>query len=108
MLNNEKTIHQRICEIQKELKVGKEHDNSFGKYKYRKAEDILKAVKELLQGNEYITTSAKIEVIQDRFYVVVRACFHKNEDKIIADGFARESQEKKFFSYYIFDEWIQG
>ena len=91
----EKTIHQRLCEIQKELKVGKEHNNSFGKYKYRKAEDILKAVKELLEGNEYITTSADIQVIQDRFYVVVKACFHKKAEEIIALGFARESQEKK-------------
>lgn len=91
----EKTIHQRLCEIQKTLKVGKEHNNSFGKYKYRKAEDILNEVKKYLDGDEYITTSANIEVIQDRFYVVIKACFHKNTDAIIACGYARESLDKK-------------
>lgn len=91
----EKTIHERLSEIQKTLKVGKEHNNTFGKYKYRKAEDILNEVKKLLDSDEYITTSVNIEAIQDRFYVVIKACFHKNTNEIMACGYARESFDKK-------------
>ena len=94
-MNENQTIHQRLCKIQKSLKVGKEHNNSFGKYKYRKAEDILKEVKSLFIDDEYVTTSANIQVIQDRFYVAITACFHKGLDTICAVGYARESFDKK-------------
>lgn len=94
-MNENITIHQTLCKIQKTLKVGKEHNNSFGKYKYRKAEDILKEVKSLLVDDEYVTTSAKIQVIQDRFYVEITACLHKGLERICAVGYARESFEKK-------------
>jgi hypothetical protein len=94
-MNENKTIHQRLCEIQKKLKVGKEHNNSFGKYKYRKAEDILKEIKEYLIDDEYITTSAQIQSIQERFYVVITACFHKSLETVCAAGYARESFDKK-------------
>ncbi len=94
-MNENITIHQSLCKIQKALKVGKEHNNSFGKYKYRKAEDILKEVKSLFIDDEYVTTSANIQVIQDRFYVAITACFHKGLDTICAVGYARESFDKK-------------
>ncbi len=94
-MNENQTIHQRLCEIQKKLKVGKEHNNSFGKYKYRKAEDILKEIKELCADDEYITTSAQIQSIQERFYVVITACFHKSLETVCATGYARESFDKK-------------
>jgi len=94
-MNENTTIHQRLCEIQKKLKVGKEHNNSFGKYKYRKAEDILKEIKEYLIDDEYITTSAQIQLIQERFYVVITACFHKSLETVCATGYARESFDKK-------------
>ena len=37
----------KLNELRSELKVGKNHFNSFGKYKYRNLEDIMDAVKPL-------------------------------------------------------------
>ena len=95
VINKQAEIHERLSTIQQSLKVEKKRDNSYGKYKYRKAEDILKAVKKLLVAGEYITTPATIQAIDGRFYVVVKARFHKQENVIEADGCARESAEKK-------------
>lgn len=39
------TIHEKLSLIQKEFKANKSRFNSFGKYKFRSAEDILEALK---------------------------------------------------------------
>ena len=41
---------ERLGEIQQQLKAPKNQYNSFGKYKYRSCEDIMEAVKPLLNG----------------------------------------------------------
>ena len=46
--NNMKELNQKLAIIQTELKVKKSSYNSFGKYKCRKAEDILEATKPFL------------------------------------------------------------
>ena len=43
-----KELNQKLAQIQTELKVKKSSYNSFGKYYFRKAEDILEAVKPFL------------------------------------------------------------
>jgi len=45
---NMKELNQKLAQIQTELKVKKSSYNSFGKYYFRKAEDILEAVKPFL------------------------------------------------------------
>ena len=45
---NMKELNQKLAQIQTELKVKKASYNSFGKYYFRKAEDILEAVKPFL------------------------------------------------------------
>ena len=40
-------IHDKLTQIQNRIKVEKRHFNKFGKYSYRKAEDILQEVKPL-------------------------------------------------------------
>lgn len=42
---DERRLPERLLAIQNELKAPKGQYNSFGKYKYRSAEDILEAVK---------------------------------------------------------------
>ena len=42
-------LHDALVDIQSTLKAPKGQYNSFGKYNYRSAEDILEAVKPLLQ-----------------------------------------------------------
>ena len=39
------TIYQKLSKIQKEFKAKKSRYNSFGKYNFRSAEDILEALK---------------------------------------------------------------
>ena len=46
--NNMKELNQKLAKIQTELKVKKSSYNSFGKYNFRKAEDILEAIKPFL------------------------------------------------------------
>ena len=46
--NNMKELNQKLAQLQTELKAKKSSDNSFGKYYFRKAEDILEATKPFL------------------------------------------------------------
>ena len=46
---DERRLPERLLAIQNELKAPKGQYNSFGKYKYRSAEDILEAVKPLAE-----------------------------------------------------------
>ena len=87
---------KELIEIQKELKAPKGQYNSFGKYKYRSAEDILEAVKPLLHKHGcqlYLTD--KIELIGDRFYVKATAVLTDGEDHIEVSAYAREDLDKK-------------
>ena len=51
-----KELKQKLAQIQTELKVKKASYNSFGKYYFRKAEDILEAVKPFLLKHEVSVT----------------------------------------------------
>ena len=56
-----KELNQKLAQIQTELKVKKSSYNSFGKYYFRKAEDILDAVKPfLLKHNVSVTIDEDI------------------------------------------------
>jgi len=56
-----KELNQKLAQIQTELKVKKSSYNSFGKYYFRKAEDILEAVKPfLLKHNVSVTIDEDI------------------------------------------------
>ena len=43
-----KELNQKLAQIQTELKTKKSSYNSFGKYHFRKSEDILEAIKPFL------------------------------------------------------------
>ena len=51
-----KELNQKLAQIQTELKVKKASYNSFGKYYFRKAEDILEAVKPFLLKHDVSVT----------------------------------------------------
>ena len=56
-----KDLTKKLADIQTKLKAKKSSYNSFGKYYFRKAEDILEGVKPfLLQHNIYVTTTEEI------------------------------------------------
>lgn len=87
---------KELIEIQKELKAPKGQYNSFGKYKYRSAEDILEAVKPLLHKHGcQLTISDEIVLIGDRYYVKATATITNGEESVQTTAYAREDFEKK-------------
>lgn len=86
----------KLAEIQLELKAPKNQRNSFGGYNYRSCEDILEAVKPLLQkhGAELYLTD-KIEYVGDRYYVVATARFKCGDEVVEVTALAREAESRK-------------
>lgn len=90
------TIYTALTKLQSELKAPKGQRNSFGNYNYRSAEDILEAVKPLLEKYSLtMTTTDTIVNIGARYYVKATATVYGFDGSISADGWAREAKEKK-------------
>lgn len=88
----------KLQQIQQELKAPKNRKNSFGNYKYRSCEDILEAVKPLLEKYDCILTlSDEMVEVGGRVYVKAVANIYSNEDKsgVEITGWAREAETKK-------------
>lgn len=88
---------KELITIQSKLKAPKSQFNRFGNYKYRKAEDILEAVKPLLseQGCTLIITD-DIVMVGNRIYVKATATIKNGKgDTETTTGFAREEETKK-------------
>lgn len=103
---------KELITIQSRLKAPKGQYNSFGKYKYRSAEDILEAVKPLLAETECVLTISD-DIIQMpsgcvqtagqsrfeetmRFYVKATATLTNKDGRTIStSAFAREDFDKK-------------
>jgi hypothetical protein len=83
--------------IQKELKSPKNQHNAFGKYQYRSCEDILEAVKPLLDATQCILTlSDTIEQVGERYYIKAVATLTNPEGIAIeTSAYAREAGIKK-------------
>jgi len=89
-------LQESLVVIQSKLKAPKNQYNSFGKYKYRSAEDILEAVKPLLaEHNIVLNMSDRVELIGARYYIVSTAKVIKGEEEIVSEGRAREDDSKK-------------
>ena len=91
-------IHAKLNAIQSALKAPKSQYNEFGKYKYRKAEDILESVKPLLKENGCtLTCTDDLQLIGDRYYIRATATITCSEDgsSVSTTAFAREEEEKK-------------
>lgn len=90
---------QILADVQQELKAPKGQYNSFGKYKYRSAEDILEAVKPVLaKHNATITLSDSLELIGDRYYIKATASFWTGAMPLQVTAYAREDEQKKGMS----------
>ena len=87
---------KELINIQSELKAPKSQYNSFGKYQYRNAEDILEAVKPLLKKNNcYLTITDEIILIGDRYYVKATAEITNGTEVVVTSALAREEESKK-------------
>lgn len=84
--------------IQAKLKAPKGQYNAFGKYKYRSCEDIVEAVKPLLNENKCILTmSDELVLIGDRYYIKATATLTNSEwATVTTTGYAREEESKKW------------
>lgn len=94
----EKSFAERVVIVQKELKAPKGQYNSFGKYRYRSAEDILNSVKPLLAVNDLILTlSDELIALGSRIYVKATATLQdcNTANAISVDAYAREDEVKK-------------
>ena len=88
---------EELRNIQAELKAPKGQYNSFGKYHYRSAEDILEAVKPLLaKYGVLMTITDDVIAVADRIYVKATATITDKDGKTQSvTAYARESAEKK-------------
>lgn len=87
---------KELIEIQKKLKAPKGQYNSFGKYKYRSAEDILEAVKPLCHENNCtLTLSDEMLNIGERYYIKATAKITNGTEDVVVSAYAREDETKK-------------
>jgi hypothetical protein len=74
---------KQLIQIQSELKAPKSQFNSFGKYHYRNAEDILEGLKPLLlKYSCTLTISDEIKTAGDILYVESTATISHEEDSV--------------------------
>lgn len=88
---------KELIAIQSELKAPKSQFNKFGGYKYRKAEDILEAVKPLLAKQKCtLTITDDIVMVGNRIYVKSTATIKNEKGECeTTTGWAREEENKK-------------
>lgn len=91
-------IYEKLIKVQTLLKAPKSQYNNFGKYNYRSCEDILEAVKPILEevGLTLLITDT-IEIIANRYYVKAECTLIDTEDgsNLKTTAYAREAEEKK-------------
>ena len=89
-------LTKQLIEVQKELKAPKGQYNSFSKFKYRSAEDVLEAVKPInVKLGLLLTLSDEPILIGDWHYIKATATITNGEDVHAVAAYARESQVKK-------------
>lgn len=88
---------KELIAIQSELKAPKSQFNKFGGYKYRKAEDILEAIKPLLNKQKCtLTITDDIVMVGNRIYVKATATIKNEKGECeTTNGWAREEESKK-------------
>lgn len=93
-----KPIFAALMAVQAELKAPKGQHNSFGKYDYRSAEDIIEAVKPLLKDNGlFLNMSDEVVLVGDRYYIkaTVKVMDVVTGESVQTSALAREAAQKK-------------
>ena len=88
------SLHDKLCNIQKNLDAPKGQWNDYSSFAYRSCEDILEGVKPLLDGLTLIL-SDDIKQVSERIYVVATATISDGEKSISNTAMAREPLTKK-------------
>jgi hypothetical protein len=85
-----------LAKIQSLIKAPKGQFNSFGKYKYRSCEDIVEAVKPVINPlGFYLTLSDEVVVLGNRFYIKATAKISNGTETYESVAYAREEEVKK-------------
>lgn len=90
-------VSEKLLTVQSELKAPKSQHNDFGNFNYRSCEDILEAIKPLLQKVKAILTiSDEVTCIGTRFYIKATATFQDVEtgEQINISAYAREPDSR--------------
>ena len=88
----------KLSKVQEKLYAPKDKTNEFGKFSYRSAEDILRAVKPLLASEGLaVTMTDNVENIGNRFYVksTVSVTESKTGESVSVTAWARETDTRK-------------
>lgn len=89
-------MNEKLIKIQNELSVPKNQFNSFGNYNYRSCEDILEAVKPLLQREGILMTiTDEVVCVGDRNYVKATVHLFDGTKDVSFTAYAREEETKK-------------
>lgn len=85
-----------LAKIQAEIKAPKGQFNAFGKYKYRSCEDLVEAIKPVINSKGYslLLTDDVVE-IGGRIYFKATATITNGTESYSAIGWAREDDSKK-------------
>lgn len=89
---------RRLLAVQRKLKAPKSAFNGFGGYYYRSCEDILEALKPLLEEYDLLLTiSDTIDYVEGRFYIKATATVRDigTGQSESATAFAREPENRK-------------
>ena len=92
------SVYTKLLNVQSELKAPKSQYNSFGKYKYRSCEDILEALKPILNKNKAtVIISDDILFVEGRHYIKATVKFidTENGETVENSALAREDEVKK-------------
>ena len=91
-------VYLKLVKVQNELKAPKSQFNKFGNYAYRNCEDILEALKPLLnEVKAIVNISDEIVLVGERYYVKATVKFIDAEtgEVVEANAMAREEESKK-------------
>lgn len=92
-------VYEKLLTVQSELKAPKSQYNSFGKYNYRSAEDIVEAAKPLCKEHGILLTlSDSVELVGEKAYIKATASVVDVADpsgKVEVSAYAREPLDKK-------------
>jgi len=91
-----KELVEKLINAQSELKAPKSQYNSFGKYNYRSAEDILEGVKPVnAKYGLLLHLSDEPVYIGERHYIKATATITDGADTMAVTAYARESANRK-------------
>ena len=91
-------VYTKLVEVQSKLKAPKSQFNKFGNYAYRNCEDILEALKPLLnEVKAIINISDDVVLVGERYYIkaTVKFICAESGEVIEASAMAREEENKK-------------